>query len=77
MRKLDNASEAQPIAKVSRRVGQQIQKARLAKRMTQKELARKLNIAPSAINDYEASRTQLNNQMKMRIERILGVKINR
>ena len=52
----------------------QIQKARNAKNMSQKDLAQKLNILPSVINQYESGKTKPDNRTLQKMGNILGVK---
>lgn len=62
--------------KVSQDVRMAIQKARCAKKMTQKELANRLNLSASTINEYESGKAIPNRQILSRIGRALGVKLN-
>jgi transcriptional regulator with XRE-family HTH domain len=56
-------------------VGRIIQKARLEKQWTQKELAQRVNEKPTAINECESG-TALNNQALLaKLERVLGVRL--
>ena len=52
-----------------------IQKARLAKGMSQKELANQINQKPCVITEYESGRVVPNNNILGNIERVLGVKL--
>ena len=52
-----------------------IQKARQAKKMTQKELAILLNIQASVISEYECGNAIPNRQLLSKISKVLGVKI--
>ncbi|XP_002165088.3 endothelial differentiation-related factor 1 homolog isoform X1 [Hydra vulgaris] len=56
-------------------VGKLIQKGRLAKELTQKDLATKINEKPQVINDYEAGRAIPNNQILSKIERVIEIKL--
>jgi putative transcription factor len=51
-----------------------IQKARQSKKLTQKELAFRLNVQPSVISDYESGKTIPTRQVLSTIGKMLGVK---
>jgi len=68
-------NEETKIETVSLDVGKIIQQGRLAKQMTQKDLATKINEKPQVINDYEAGRAIPNNQILSKVERIIGLKL--
>lgn len=68
-------TEETKIETVSLDVGKIIQQGRLAKNLTQKDLATKINEKPQVINDYEAGRAIPNNQILSKIERIVGLKL--
>eukprot|EP00794_Sanderia_malayensis_P016070 gene16070-17693_t len=71
--KLERETEELQHAHVSLEVGKLIQKIRMEREMTQKELATKINEKPQVINDYEAGRAIPNNQIMNKLERALGV----
>ncbi|XP_046845769.1 endothelial differentiation-related factor 1 homolog [Xenia sp. Carnegie-2017] len=73
--KLDRETEELHHERVSLDVGKLIQKGRMEKKMSQKDLATKINEKPSVINDYEAGRAIPNNQIMGKIERALGIKL--
>ncbi len=54
-----------------------IQQARLAKKMSQKDLAAACAMKPTIINDYEAGRAVPDNSLIAKFERVLGVKLPR
>ena len=54
-----------------------IQKARLAKKMTQKQLASLMNVNVQMINQYENGKIIPNNNFISRLEKILNVKLPR
>lgn len=49
--------------------------ARLELKLTQKDVAQKINEKPSVIQDYESGRAIPNPQILGKLERILGVKL--
>merc|ERR1712189_152991 len=73
--KLDRETEELHHKTVSLEVGKLIQKCRMEKEMTQKDLATKVNEKPQVINDYEAGRAIPNNQIMNKLERALGTKL--
>ncbi|KAG0207156.1 multiprotein-bridging factor 1 [Mortierella sp. GBA30] len=56
-------------------VGKVMAKARIEKKITQKELSAVVHEKPSVINDYEAGRAVPNQQVLGKIERALGVRL--
>lgn len=58
-------------------ISQEISKARVAKGLTQKELAQKLNIQPAIITSYENGKAIPDNQILQKIARELGTKFNK
>ena len=63
--------EMNPIARL--KIRQSIQKARLAKSLTQKDLAGKLRINVKIINEYESGKVVPDKTMISKICRVLGV----
>ena len=72
--KLDNATEADKHKKVSRDLSQKIIKARVEKKWKQKDLANKLNLSVSIVNDYECGKAIVDNKILCKIERVLCIK---
>ncbi|KAG0045526.1 multiprotein-bridging factor 1 [Linnemannia elongata] len=56
-------------------VGKVMAKARIEKKITQKELSAVVHEKPNMINDYEAGRAVPNPQVLGKIERALGVRL--
>lgn len=73
--KLDRETEELGHAKVSLDVGRLIMQGRQNKKLTQKELATRINEKPQVINDYEGGRAIPNQQVLAKIERIVGMKL--
>lgn len=73
--KLDRETEELHHEKVSLDVGKLIQQSRMEKKLTQKDLATKINEKPQVIMDYESGKAIPNNQVMGKIERALGVKL--
>jgi putative transcription factor len=76
-KKLDDATEVGTIAKVDKALSKAIMQARTAKKMTQKELATKINEKPQVVAEYESGKAVPNPQIISKIERILGCKLPR
>ena len=74
-RKLEEETEELHHDRVSLTLAQAIQKARNAQKLTQKELATKINEKPSVINEYESGKAIPNNEVLGKLERALGVKL--
>ncbi|KAF9475661.1 MBF1-domain-containing protein [Pholiota conissans] len=73
--KLDRENEVAPPAKIAPSVGRAMQDARLALKLTQKDVAQKVNEKPSVIQEYESSNAIPNPQILGKLERALGVKL--
>ena len=58
-------------------IQQSIQKARLAVKMSQKDLAKKLNVNVDVIINYENGKAIPNNEFIAKIEKILNTKLPR
>ncbi|KAH3903188.1 probable Multiprotein-bridging factor 1 [Saccharomycodes ludwigii] len=61
--------------KLDANVGKVIARSRTDKKLSQKDLATKINEKPTVINDYEAGRAIPNQQVLGKLERVLGVKL--
>ena len=75
-RKLE-MSEDLKHAKVDKSLSKAIMQARTAKKMTQKDLATKINEKPQIIGEYESGKAIPNPQLISKIERALGCKLPR
>eukprot|EP00128_Syssomonas_multiformis_P013113 Colp12_sorted_trinity150504_noHs@977 len=73
--KLDRETEELSHERVSLDVAKAMMQARLDKKMTQKDLATKINEKPQIIAEYESGKAIPNNQILGKIERALGVKL--
>lgn len=73
--KVDRENEVAPPPKVDMSVGKAIQQGRQEKKLTQKELATKINEKPQVVNDYEAGRAVPNQQVLGKMERVIGLKL--
>ena len=76
-KKLENETENFKHKTVSLKLKRELQKARLSKKMNQKDLANLLNVSPSIINNYESGKAIPNNQFIAKMEQKLGVKLPR
>ena len=74
-RKLDDNNDAGKHKKVTLSLGKTIMKARNAKNISQKDFARRINEKSAIINSYEQGKAIPNNQILMKMQKILGVKL--
>merc|ERR1712070_830488 len=74
-RKLDEADEAGKIETVSLDLRIKIQQARMAKKMTQAQVAKAINEKQQTINEYENGKAVPNQQVLGKLERALGAKL--
>lgn len=73
--KLDRETEELGHDHVHHDVSKLIMQGRQDKKLTQKELATRINEKPQVINDYEAGRAIPNQQVLAKIERCIGMKL--
>ncbi|KAK8807014.1 hypothetical protein WA158_003773 [Blastocystis sp. Blastoise] len=71
-RKIEEQEEDFSVKHVDLQLRLRIQKARLEKKLTQKELAVKINEKPSVIQEYESGKAIPTPQVLNKLERILG-----
>ena len=76
-KKLEEADDVGTIAKVDKSLSKAIQQARMAKKLTQKDLATAINEKPQVVADYEAGKAIPNPQIIAKLERQLNVKLPR
>lgn len=76
-RKLEEADDVIAIAKVDKSLSKAIQQARIAKKITQKELATAINEKPQVVAEYESGKAIPNPQIITKLEKQLGVKLPR
>ena len=73
--RLDRETEELKHKTVSVDVGKAIQRARTDLKMTQKDVAVKINEKPQIVQEYETSKAIPNQQVLAKLERALGVKL--
>ncbi|KZV61711.1 MBF1-domain-containing protein [Peniophora sp. CONT] len=73
--KLDRENEVAPPPKISADVGRAMMAARMELKLSQKDVAQKINEKPSVLQDYESGRATPNPQILGKLERVLGVKL--
>jgi putative transcription factor len=76
-RKLEDADDVVKIAKVDKSLSKAIMQARMAKGITQKDLATAVNEKPQVVGEYESGKAIPNAQIISKLERKLGVKLPR
>lgn len=76
-KKRENLDSDNPIAPktLGLNAGKQIQQARVAKKLTQKQLAQNLNVKPALIQSYEQGKIVPDRFILNKITRVLGIKI--
>ena len=74
LNKLEN-EEIVEQKKVPLELRKKIQQARSGKKMTQAQLAQKVNVKQNVINDYESGKAVPDNALLGKLERALGVKL--
>ena len=77
MRKLDQDTDVHVVAKVSQVTRQALMNARIAKGLSQKDLALLLSVKTSVIADWEAGRAQVDGAFLSRLNRVLDTKLPR
>ncbi|KAL6221810.1 hypothetical protein ACLB2K_005205 [Fragaria x ananassa] len=75
VKKLDEAAEPAVLDRVSADVRHAIQKARLEKKMSQAELAKRINELPKVVQEYEIGKAVPNQAVLAKMERVLEVKL--
>lgn len=75
--KLENSNDEFKHSTVNRNLSQAIQQARLARQMTQKQLATAINEKPQVIQQYESGQAIPNPQVINKMERVLGIHLPR
>ena len=66
--------EIDNLPKVTKSFGQAMQKARLARKLTQKQLAQQINVKPQIINQYESGKAIKDPQIMSKIRNALQIK---
>lgn len=74
-RKLDEAAEPAALEKVPVDVRQAIQKARIEKKMSQADLAKKINERTQVVAEYENGKAVPNQLVLGKMAKVLGVKL--
>jgi putative transcription factor len=75
MHQIDNETETFKVKKISTKVSKEIQKGRLAKKLSQKQLAQAVNVTSKVINEMESGKSLPNEAIKCKIARVLNIKI--
>ena len=76
IKKLDDVNDAEHVERCSLTLQKQIQQARLAKQLSQKDLANSINVTARVIQDYENGKAVPTPQVLQKLRRVLGVKLN-
>jgi|TARA_R110001606_G_scaffold398136_1_gene576471 putative transcription factor len=73
--KLDEAELCGTHIKVSKETGLTIQRARVIKQYTQKDLASLINVSTDIISSYELGKSIPDHKIMQKLRRVLGVKL--
>ena len=76
-KKKEKENEIQKPLKVNFELKKALMQARLSKKMSQKDLANKLNVSVNTISDYENGKIIPNNAFIAKMEKVLNVKLPR
>ena len=77
LKKLEDSTDEFRHATVDKTLSRAIQQARLAKKITQKELATAINERPQVIQQYESGQAIPNPQILQKLDRALGIHLPR
>mmetsp|Transcript_18329 Transcript_18329/g.58450 ORF Transcript_18329/g.58450 Transcript_18329/m.58450 type:complete len:141 (+) Transcript_18329:81-503(+) len=77
LRKVEAEEESFTHSRVDRSLAQAIQKARMEKEMTQKQLAQAIAEKPQVVNQYESGKAIPNPAILSKLERALGTRLPR
>ena len=77
LKRLEESNEEFKHNTVDRSLSQAIQQARLAKKLTQKDLATAINEKPQIIQQYESGQAIPNPQILLKLDRALGIHLPR
>ena len=72
---LDNATESVKHNIVPLEWGKKISETRRLKNMKQKDLATRINVLPSVINQIECGKAIIDHKVLTKVERVLGIKV--
>jgi len=76
IKKIDT-DDPDPPKKMSHSVKIEIQKARAAKQLSQKQLANMVNLPVKTVSDYESGKAIPNRQILSKFSTILGINLNK
>ena len=74
-RKLEEATEVVKPQRINPKIKERIIQARTAKKLTQKELAQRIQVQPTIIQQYETGKVKADVAVLRKMERVLGVKL--
>jgi ribosome-binding protein aMBF1 (putative translation factor) len=76
-KKLDNATDVDKHKKISLDQSNMISKARCDLKLSQADLAKRLNIKKEIINEYECGKAIIDNKILCKIERVLKINVRK
>lgn len=75
--RIKDEDELPQLKTVSRSLSKQIQDARTTKKLTQKQLAQKINERVQVVQDYESGKAAPTNQILSKLRKALGVNLKK
>jgi ribosome-binding protein aMBF1 (putative translation factor) len=76
-KKLDNATDADKHKKISLEQSKMISKARCDLKLSQADLAKRINLKRDIINEYECGKAIIDNNILCKIERCLKINVRK
>ena len=76
-KKLDNATDADKHKKISFEQSKMISKARCDLKLSQADLAKRINLKKEIINEYECGKAIIDNKILCKIERFLKINVRK
>ena len=76
-KKLDNATDADKHKKISLEQSKMISKARCGLKLSQSDLAKRINLKKEIINEYECGKAIIDNKILSKIERSLKINVRK
>ena len=76
-KKLDNATDADKHKKISLEQSKMISKARCDLKLSQSDLAKRINLKKDIINEYECGKAIIDNKILCKIERCLKINVRK
>jgi putative transcription factor len=76
-KKTEENPDSFKINRITGKMGKQISEARVAKKISQKQLANMINLPQKTIQDYENGKAKVDGNIINKLNRVLNIKIHR